>query len=163
MHATDFSTGTPETRTRVLLVDDENLVRGALYKVLERDGYEVLSASSGANALVIWHQSSHPIDLLVTDYNMPDMTGLELARECCRLNPELRVLYISGSNPSEELRRDLEGPARGFLTKPFRGDVLLRKVKELLLTQTSIPPPWHSPETPVGRIRPAAMAKGVSH
>jgi CheY-like chemotaxis protein len=121
------------TRPRVLLVDDENSIRHSLYELLETGGYEVLAASSGLEGLTIFRQSLHPIELLVTDYNMPKMSGLELARECSRLCNELSVLYVSGSRPDEEL----QAPKRGFLAKPFRGHDLLRKAKELLLIQPS--------------------------
>jgi CheY-like chemotaxis protein len=124
-----------ETRSRILLVDDENSVRDSLYTILERGGYEVLAASNGPDGLAIFRQSRPPIDLLVTDYNMPQMSGLELARECLRLRRELSVLYVSGSHPDEELKADLQAGKRGFLAKPFRGTELLRKARELLLVE----------------------------
>lgn len=124
-------------RPRVLLVDDENAIRDSLYTLLEGGGYEVLAASNGSEGLTIFRQSLHPIELLVTDYNMPQMSGLELARECSRLCNDLSVLYVSGSRPDEELQADLQTPKRGFLAKPFRGNDLLRKAKELLLIEPS--------------------------
>ena len=126
-----------DTRPRLLLVDDADPVRNSLYTLLESDGYEVLAASNGTDGLTICRQSLYPIELLVTDYTMPDMSGLELARECTRLNHELRVLYVSGSEPDEELREDLQGRKRGFLAKPFRGSDLLRKARELLLAEST--------------------------
>jgi len=133
------SQSNPETRPRVLIVDDEDSVRNSLYRNLESDGYDVLAASNGADALSIFEKSIHPIELLVTDYNMPQMTGLALARECARLHAELSVLYISGANPDEELRADLEAAKRAFLAKPFRQSELLRKAKELLLMEPAAP------------------------
>ena len=115
---------------RILLVDDEKYVRESLYTLLEREGYEVLASSNGADALNIFRLSVRPIELLVTDYNMPEMSGLELARECSRLSGELKVLYVSGSRPDEELRADLQARQRGFLAKPFRAGDLLRKARE---------------------------------
>ena len=122
-----------DTRPRLLLVDDAAVIRDSLYALLESNGYEVLAASNGTDGLRICRQSIHPIELLVTDYNMPDMSGLELARECTRHNRGLGVLYVSGSEPDEELQEDLQGPKRDFLAKPFRGTELLRKARELLL------------------------------
>lgn len=121
--------------TRILLVDDDNLIRESLYTHLERGGYEVLAAHNGPEALTIFRRSVRPIELLVTDYNMPKMSGLELARECSRLSSELGVLYVSGSHPDEELLADLQAHKRGFLAKPFRGNELLRKARELLLAE----------------------------
>ena len=126
-----------DIRPRVLLVDDENSVRESLYTLLEGDGYEVLAASNGPDALTIFRQSSRPIELLVTDYNMPKMSGLQLARDCSLLCNELRVLYVSGSRPDEELQADLQGCKRGFVAKPFRGNDLLRKARELLLVESA--------------------------
>src|SRR5579862_7135435 len=122
---------------RVLLVDDEKHVRESLYTLLDREGYEVLASSSGPEALNIFRLSVRPIELLVTDYNMPEMSGLELARQCSRLSGELKVLYVSGSRPDEELWADLQTGQRGFLAKPFRGGELLRKARELLLARTA--------------------------
>lgn len=118
--------------SRVLLVDDDNSVRDSLYTVLENAGYEVLAASNGPDGLTIFRQSVRPVDLLVTDYNMPQMSGLELARECSRLFPDLRVLYVSGSSADDALQADLQVSKRGFLATPFRGDDLLRKARALL-------------------------------
>jgi two-component system, cell cycle response regulator CpdR len=131
------SQDTGETRSRILLVDDESSVRDSLYTILERGGYEVLAAGNGPDGLTVFRQSRRPIDLLVTDYNMPQMSGLELARECSRLCGELSVLYVSGSGPDEELRAELQAGKRGFLAKPFRGAELLRKTKELLLAESN--------------------------
>ena len=122
-----------EMRSRILLIDDERSVRDSLYTLLERCGYEVLAASNAADGLAIFRQSRPPIDLLVTDSNMPHMSGLELARECSRLRSELSVLYVSGSRPDEELEADLQAANRGFLAKPFSGAELLRKTRELLV------------------------------
>ena len=122
---------------RILLVDDDRAVRDSLYALLERDGYEVLAASNGPDALAIFRQSIRPIDMLLTDYNMPRMSGLELARECSRHCGELRVLYVSGSRPDEELKADLQALNHGFLAKPFRGADLLRQARELLLVEST--------------------------
>ena len=122
---------------RILLVDDENSVRDSLYALLESAGYEVLAASNGPDGLTIFRQAAPPIDLLVTDYNMPRMSGLELARECSCLFPDLRVLDVSGSHPDEKLQADLQMGKRGFLAKPFRGDDLLRTTRALLEAEFS--------------------------
>jgi CheY-like chemotaxis protein len=118
--------------SRILLVEDENAIRDSLYTLLENAGYEVLAASNGPDGLTIFRQSVPPIDLLVTDYNMPQMSGLELARECARLFGGLRVLFVSGSSPDAELLADLQARGDGFLAKPFRGKELLRKARELI-------------------------------
>jgi CheY-like chemotaxis protein len=129
-----------EERLRVLIVDDDDSLRTILYRILENGGYDVLAAGSGAEAVAICRTSRHPIDLLVTDYNMPGMNGVEVARECSALHAELPVLYVSGSHPEQELRADLGKRKRGFLAKPFRREDLLRKTKEMLFAQPE--PAW---------------------
>ena len=68
------------------------------------------------------------------------MAGLELARECMRLDRDLSVLYVSASELNEDHRIDIVGRKPGFLLKPFNGNDLRRKVKELLLTETTLQP-----------------------
>ena len=129
-----------QDRARILLVDDEDLIRNPLYTLLENEGYEVLTASNGADGITIFRQSIYPIKLLITDFNMPTLPGLELVRECTRLDRDLSILYISRSEPNEDLRRDILGRKRGFLLKPFNGSDLRRKVTELLLAETALQP-----------------------
>jgi len=116
----------------VLVVDDQDMLRLLMSKTLENNGFRVLSASNGAEALTCYRGAEPPVDLLVTDYSMPGMTGVELARECCALGSELSVLYISGSSPGDDLRADLADGNRAFLAKPFRQSDLLRRAKTLL-------------------------------
>jgi len=131
-YMTDF-TGSETYRLRGLLVDDERSIRDLLYALLENEGYEVVVAGSGEEGLRFFRQSVRPIELLVTDYDMPGMTGLELARQCSCLSGQLSVLYVSGSRPDEQLLADLQARKRAFLAKPFHAGDLLRKARELLL------------------------------
>ena len=116
----------------VLVVDDQEILTLLMCKTLERDGFRVLWANNGKDALTLCRGAEPPVDLLVTDYRMPGMTGLELARACCLLNRELRVLYISGSSPGEDLRAALDEERRGFLAKPFRQSDFLRSARTVL-------------------------------
>jgi CheY-like chemotaxis protein len=133
IHSMFNSRDLSDERRRVLLVDDRNSARDYVYTLLESDGYEVLAARNGPEGLTIFHRSLRPVDLLVTDCDMPGMTGLELARACARRNRNVGVLFMSGSGPDEELKADIAAFRRAFLLKPFRGDELLRKVRELFV------------------------------
>ena len=121
----------------VLVVDDQEVVRLLMCKTFESEGFRVLAASGGADALALCRDAEPPVDLLVTDYRMPGMTGLELAYECCRLNRELSVLYVSGSSPGDDLRAALAAERRGFLAKPFRKSDLLRSAEAVLAGEES--------------------------
>lgn len=116
----------------VLVVDDQEILTLLMCKTLENDGFRVLWANNGADALTLCRGAEPPVDLLVTDYRMPGMTGLDLSRECCRLNSDLSVLYISGSSPGDDLRAALDEERRSFLAKPFRQSDFLRSVKAVL-------------------------------
>ena len=78
----------------ILLVDDDELSRGAVRKMLERSGYDVQSTGIGQEALA-WYRRE-PADLVITDLIMPDTDGLEMIQELRRINPAVRVLAISG-------------------------------------------------------------------
>jgi two-component system cell cycle sensor histidine kinase/response regulator CckA len=119
----------------VLIADDEEGVRKLVYAVLATNGYKVLEAKDGAEALAIYEANQSKISIVVTDVVMPNMTGLQLGERVNQLNPGAVVLYMSGyqDNPvgaasgAPEHERD-----RVFLNKPFKPDVLLTKVRELL-------------------------------
>jgi two-component system, cell cycle sensor histidine kinase and response regulator CckA len=109
---------------RVLLVEDEDLVRALVREVLERGGYDVLEAADAGEAIELAH-SADDIDLLVTDLVLPGMSGSVLAERVARERPALRVLYTSGYV-------DVSQDAADVLEKPFTPEDLLRKVGELL-------------------------------
>ncbi len=135
----------------MLVVDDQEILTLLMCKTLEGEGFRVLTANNGADALTLCRRAEPPVDLLVTDYRMPGMTGLELARECCSLNDELRVLYVSGSSPGDDLRGDLEAAGRAFLAKPFRQADLLRCAKAVLAMEPGAAEPRENQRPPVER------------
>jgi len=117
----------------ILLVEDEPGLRKLMRKVLEKQGYRVLEAKDGGEALSICQGSFAHIDLVVTDYAMPRMTGLQLREQLVALRPNMRLLLISGY--AEEVVQD--GPQQNlnggnFLEKPFLPEELARKVREIL-------------------------------
>ena len=114
----------------VLLVEDEEVVREIVARVLKSRGYRVLSAGSGDQALRLWQRHSEEIDLLVTDVVMPGTSGPELARQLQALRPEIGVLLMSGY--AQDLRPDRLPERAGFLHKPFTSKPLLLKVREVL-------------------------------
>jgi len=126
------------TTATVLVVDDDEILRHLMCKTLENGAFRVLAAGNGADALTVCQRAEPPVDLLIADYSMPGMTGLQLSRECCSFNPDLSVLHISGSWPGDELRTDLALGRRRFLAKPFRMSELLSNAKEVLDMQAEV-------------------------
>ncbi|MES2463071.1 MAG: sigma-54 dependent transcriptional regulator [Armatimonadota bacterium] len=114
----DKAGATLETPT-VLVVDDEPNLRRVLSAVLERDGYHVLLADGGRDALKKAKAHSGRIDLMVTDFLMPDMNGLELLEAVLKLHPHLRTLIISGHGTIRSAVDAMRLGAYDFVTKPF--------------------------------------------
>ena len=121
----------------VLVVDDEEMVRIIMVQVLQDNGYTVLEASDGLEALRIAKEHTGRIDLLLTDVKMPGMNGLELAARLLSNRPEMTVLYVSGHADSTRQIQLQEGqfiiePGANFLHKPFSPDGLLQKVRHMM-------------------------------
>lgn len=122
----------PIGRETILLVEDEEMVRELARTILEENGYNVLIASDGEEALGIVERIEAPIHLLLTDVVMPRMGGVELARSIALRKQELKVLYMTGYADSEVVHQGGIDPGCQILRKPFRVDGLLRKVREVL-------------------------------
>jgi two-component system, cell cycle sensor histidine kinase and response regulator CckA len=117
----------------VLLVEDEEIVRKMTASVLEENGYRVLAAGLGSDALRLAEQYDGVIHLLVTDIVMPHMSGPEVARRLSPLRPDMKVLFMSGYAGEDVLAHGLSLRGTVFLQKPFTPSVLLSKVRELFL------------------------------
>jgi CheY-like chemotaxis protein len=114
----------------VLFVEDEEVLRDLVRKVLAQRGYRVLTAGDGAAALAEVERHAAPVDLVLTDVIMPQMSGPALVAQLRARHPGLRVLYVSGYT-ADALREQAES-GTAFLAKPFAPEALLRKVREVL-------------------------------
>jgi PAS domain S-box-containing protein len=108
----------------VLVVEDEVVVRALVREILEEDGYRVVEAAGGRDALALLEEG-HAVELVLTDVAMPDLGGLELAEEVARLLPGCPVIAMSGS--AAEAREGVR-----FLQKPFTHETLTRAVRDAL-------------------------------
>jgi len=121
--------GGPET---ILFVEDDPSIRQVVRRFLEMAAYTVLEAPSPRHALEIAGAYERPIDLLLTDVVMPEMSGRQLAEQLAVRRPGLPVLYMSGYTDDAVFHQGrLEGDT-AFLAKPFAPDVLLRRIREIL-------------------------------
>ncbi|MBI4862801.1 MAG: PAS domain-containing protein [Candidatus Riflebacteria bacterium] len=116
----------------ILLVEDEAAVRGLLGRVLAGDGYTLLQASDGAEALLLYADRREPIDLLITDVVMPGMSGTQLAEAMRARRADLKVLYMSGYTDETLVRLGLTEGTIDFMPKPIVPAVLRNKVREVL-------------------------------
>jgi two-component system, cell cycle sensor histidine kinase and response regulator CckA len=116
----------------ILLVEDEAIVRDLVCEILRESGYVVLSAQSGTDAMKITGEQAKPIDLLITDVVMPEMSGPELANILRRARGEMSVLYMSGYTDDAVLVRQGLPENSAFIRKPYTPQQFLQKVRETL-------------------------------
>jgi len=124
--------GAERKTARILIVDDDSVVRALLQRLLTNAGYSVTTAAHGAEALDAVLQAQEPVDLAITDIRMPHMDGWELGRRLSHHWPGLPILYLSGFTSEISRFSPARTPASGFLPKPFDPDELLRRVALLL-------------------------------
>ena len=124
-------------RETVLVVEDEEMLRNLARIVLRKNGYTVLEAAHGADALSICQSHPGPIDLLMTDVVMPVLGGRELADRVALLRPDVKVLFVSGYTDDAIVRNGVMAESVQFLHKPFTPATLLSKVREVLDHQTA--------------------------
>ena len=125
----------PRERETILLVDDEPQVVSLVREMLLREGYQVLGASEGKEAVQIAEEHPNHIDLLLTDIVMPELNGRELADRLKGMKPDLKVLYMSGFMKETILKYyGISITGIPFLQKPFTRETLARKVREVLDT-----------------------------
>jgi two-component system cell cycle sensor histidine kinase/response regulator CckA len=131
---------TPHLRRRqggtVLVVEDDPGVRRMTEEVLTAEGYHVLAAENGRDALKFCEQHKGTIDLLLTDVVLPGISAAELVNQCAAENPGMRVVYMSGYTEETVIRRGIVEKNVEFLQKPFGPDELTRKVGTTLELDT---------------------------
>jgi two-component system, cell cycle sensor histidine kinase and response regulator CckA len=116
----------------VLLVEDEASIRRIGERTLRKNGYAVLSASNGEEALRVVERHGRPADLLVTDVVLPGMSGRDLSQLLSASSVAGRTLFISGYTDDAIVRHGVLEPGLAFLGKPFSPNELLRKVRAVL-------------------------------
>jgi PAS domain S-box-containing protein len=116
----------------ILLVEDEDMVRDLSKEILEAYGYSVIAAPNGQEGLRICKEFEGPIDLMITDVVMPQMSGRELAENIGTLRPDTRVLYMSGFTNDAVVRHGVLDDGMCFIQKPFSPDSLALKAREVL-------------------------------
>jgi PAS domain S-box-containing protein len=116
----------------VLIVDDEEFVRELGCRILMRNGYTVLTAADGEEALKVYSREKNTIALVILDLIMPTMGGKDCLSKLLTLNSQVKVLIASGYSADSSMKECLEIGAKGFVPKPFRFKELLRQVRKIL-------------------------------
>lgn len=128
---------TPRGSETILVVEDEEGVRMLVRTILAAHGYKVLQASRGKEALEVLAAQTAPVDLMITDVVMPEMSGRELAHHAAAVWPGMKVLYMSGYTDEAIVQHGVLDSGTPFLQKPFTHDALTRRVREVLEGKTA--------------------------
>lgn len=110
----------PRPRSRVLIVDDEQVVRRALQRILERDGHRVTLAERGQEAIDLYAARWRDLDVVVLDITMPDIDGREVLRRMREVNPDVRAILSSGYTVESDPSLSVAGT--WVLEKPYTPD-----------------------------------------
>ena len=113
----------------ILVADDEALIRNLVTLLLQHEGYFVLSAADGHEGLELSRKYPGPIDLVITDVQMPRLNGTDLCALLIKERPGIRVLVMSGADMHEIVSQNANMP---FLPKPFDGETLKASVRAIL-------------------------------
>jgi two-component system cell cycle sensor histidine kinase/response regulator CckA len=116
----------------VLLVEDSDVVRDVVATLLEGDGFTVLQASGGEEAMALARRGDAPIDLLLTDIVMPEMSGVELADRMAREHPDVRILFMTGYAEEAVVNEGILGKHRECIGKPFTQEQITTRVRKIL-------------------------------
>jgi CheY-like chemotaxis protein len=115
----------------ILIVDDEAQIRDITAAILSHHGYRVMIAADGTEAVALFAPRSEEVSILITDLSMPNLDGASLANVARRLNPNIKILAMSGL-ASGGLNNEMRRFAGAFLVKPFKAQALLSTVNDLL-------------------------------
>lgn len=114
---------------KILVIDDEAIVRLSCERTLSPEGYEVKSVASGSEGIELLENESYPLVLL--DLKMPDMDGIEVLKKIKAMQPETKVIMITGYSTVETAVNALKLGAFNYIEKPFSPEKLLEAVKEI--------------------------------
>ena len=122
----------PRGTETILLVDDEEAIRGFAQQALMKFGYKVFTAASGEEALELYSEKSDVIDIVITDIGMPGMGGCKFLQEVLQMNPKVKVIIASGYSINGQVKQAMEAGAKGYVGKPYQLADLLNTVRAVL-------------------------------
>jgi CheY-like chemotaxis protein len=135
----------PRPGTTVLLVDDEPAIRTTMSALLRREGYQVLTAVDGQDALRVFATQPKGIDVVLLDWLMPNMGGHECAVQMLQQNSAQKIIVMSGYTGGWNIDDDLQARLAGFLPKPLTTSQLLLMLGQAVARSSSTPAADSSP------------------
>lgn len=117
----------------ILIVDDEQSIRQLLRRIFSREGFLILEASNGKEALDVFKRETGKIQLVLMDMSMPQMDGQTCARLMLKERPQIPMVYMSGDMDAARMPAELNKPGTAFLSKPFSNEEMLLTAREVLM------------------------------
>lgn len=134
---TDYADVNVDGRERILLVDDEEIVRNLAERMLTKAGYKIISCEDGEEAVQLYRTGMNAIDLVLLDMMMPKMNGRDTYAALKKFNPDVKVLIMSGFS-GQDIQEFMQEGILGYIAKPFQMRAFLVKVREALDMQTKV-------------------------
>ena len=119
-------------REVLLVVDDESAILEVTKATLETYNYRVLTAKDGIEAVAVYAQNKDAIDLVITDIMMPGMDGKTAIRTLKQIDPDAKIIAVSGAIDRQEIVAELDGAVTTFMNKPYGNDELLKTVHGII-------------------------------
>lgn len=116
----------------ILIIDDEKAILDMTGKTLNEFGYKSIVADSGTSALEIYREKFRKIDVIITDIMMPDLDGFATAESILAINPDAKIIAVSGIDSNREITSDRYGAVCSFIRKPFTPQTILNSINEIL-------------------------------
>ncbi len=127
----------PEQQHTVLVIEDEELLLDLLKEMLEGEGYRVLTAADGPQAVELYRAEKDRISLVLSDMGLPSMGGWEVLNHLKSINPAVKVILSSGFMDTKVRQDMLSAGARDFIQKPYMPDKVIQKIRETILGDQS--------------------------
>lgn len=119
-----------DIKPRILVIDDEEIVRMSCKRALAPEGYDVDSAASGREGLELYQKASY--DLVLVDLKMPGMDGIEVLLTIKKQHPEQNIMIMTGYDTVDHIVQAISSGAAHYLEKPFTPDTLIQRITEVL-------------------------------
>jgi two-component system cell cycle sensor histidine kinase/response regulator CckA len=120
----------PAGQHTILVVEDEELLLDLLKEVLEGEGFRVLTATDGRQAIEIYRNEKQNVSLVLSDMGLPGMGGWEVLRQLQEINPGVKVIVSSGFMDSKVRQDMIQSGAKDFIQKPYIPDKVIRQIRD---------------------------------
>ncbi len=118
----------------ILIVEDEELLLELLKEMLEGEGYRVLTATDGNQAVDLYRKEKERVSLVLSDMGLPSMGGWEVLRQLKAINPEVKVILSSGFMDTKVRQDMIRSGARDFIQKPYTSEKVIQQIRESILS-----------------------------